>query len=160
MTTPRSRADTDKINAKLDAIEAIAGEVGGLGISDSKRLIDALRIALEWFKSLTPLQRDNALREIAEALADARAGEQGGERVPHRVRRDPAKPICLCMILERTNEVVTVAISSMPYDGLKHIWLSKTVALKELPKGVSERHGPFFTVFEANNGAGDEVIEP
>jgi hypothetical protein len=44
--------ELDKINAKLNAMKDAAGEVGGLGTSDAKTLIAALRIALEEFRKV------------------------------------------------------------------------------------------------------------
>jgi hypothetical protein len=74
MTAPQPGADIEKINAKLEQIEAQSRREWWQTTSSiwepsrEARVIAALRIALKWFKSLTPLQRDNALREIAQAL--------------------------------------------------------------------------------------------
>jgi hypothetical protein len=44
--------DTDKINATLNAMKDVAGEVGGLGTSDAKKLIASLRIAVHGLESI------------------------------------------------------------------------------------------------------------
>jgi hypothetical protein len=67
--------DTDNTNDRLDEMEAKVGEVGGLGISDAKNLIAALRIAVNGLEAIGQQSGGRRVDPMLHAIAETLEGK-------------------------------------------------------------------------------------
>lgn len=104
----------------------------------------------------------NHARIVAQPYANleqrnTRAGEQGSERVAHRVGRYPFQFLLLGVLLERTGEVVSVAIPAVFHFRLEHERLAQPVDFQERKELGSERNRPFLAILEIHRGSFAEM---
>jgi hypothetical protein len=85
---------------------------------------------------------------------------QAGESPPHGVGSHPVKTGQLGVLLERSGEIVTVTILTMPYGRLEHEWLACPIMFKELKKTLRKWNRAFLPIFKVDRRSFPQVKQP